>query len=158
MNLNTLVIAADAARARIFRTVPGRNPRAAIELVELDGLVHPEARLRESERYAGSFPSGVRPGKSGSSHGLDDNRSAHDGEDLRRFVRQIAELAAQRLQEIDGNRVIVTATHALHAMLSSELERGLPREAYVRREIGEFTALSPSDLLNALEERGAFRS
>jgi len=158
MNLNTLIIVADAARARIFRTVAGRSPRSAIELVELDGLVHPEARLRESARYAGSFPAGVRSGKVGSSHGLDDHRSAHDAEDRRRFVRHIAMTAAQRLQEIDGNRVIVVATHALHALLSDELERELPREAYVRREIGEYTEVSPSDLLNTLEARGVFRS
>lgn len=158
MNLNTLVIVADAARARIFRTLPGRTARAAVELVELDGLVHPEARLREGDRYAGSFPSGVRSGKVGSSHGLDDHRSAHDAEDRRRFVRQIAKTAAQRLQEIAANRVIVVATQALHATLAAELERELPPEAYVRTEIGEYTKRSPSELLERLEARGTFRS
>jgi hypothetical protein len=158
MNLNSLIVVADAARARLFRTITGRSPRAAVELVELDSLVHPEARLREGERYAGSFPSGVRPGKVGSSHGLDDHRSAHDAEDRRRFVHEIAAATADRVREWQGNRVIVVATHPMHAPLSDELERALPREVYVRREIGELTELSPSELLNALEARGVFRS
>jgi protein required for attachment to host cells len=157
MNMNTLIVVADAARARIFRTVSGRNERAPLELDELDSLVHPEARLRESERYAGSFPAGVRPGKVGSGHGLDDHRSAHDAEDRRRFARQIAERTAQRVYEYAGNRVIVVATHALHAPLRSELERELPPEAYVRWELGELTERSPTELLSALEARGAFR-
>jgi hypothetical protein len=157
MNLNSLIVVADAARARVFRPVLGRTERAPFELVELDSLVHPEARLREGERYAGSFAAGVRPGKVGSSHGLDDHRSAHDAEDRRRFVRQIAATTAQRVNEWGANRVIVAATHAVHALLSDELERELPREVYLRREIGEFTESSPSELLGALESRGVFR-
>ena len=157
MNLNSLIVVADAARARIFRTVPGRTARAAVELVELDSLVHPEARLREGDRYAGSFAAGVRSGKVGSSHGLDDHRSAHDAEDRRRFVRQIAVTTGQRVHEWGASRVIVVATHVLHAPLSDELERELPREVYVRRELGELTELSPSELLSALEARGVFR-
>jgi hypothetical protein len=157
MNLNTLVVVADAARARILRTVPSQAPRAAVELVELDGLVHPEARLSEGDRYSGSSPSGVRSGTVGSSHGLDDHRSAHDAEDRRRFVRRVAESVAQRREETAANRIIVVATHTVHAVLSDELERALPRSAYVRREIGEYTEMSPTELLDVLEARGVFR-
>jgi hypothetical protein len=157
MNLNSLIVVADAARARIFRTMPGRTEREPVELVELDSLVHPEGRLRESDRYAGSFPAGVRPGKVGSRHALDDHRSAHDAEDRRRFVRQIAVTTAQRVHEWGANRVIAVATHTLHAPLSDELERELPREVYLRRELGEFTESSPSELLSALDGRGVFQ-
>jgi hypothetical protein len=73
MNMNSLIVVADATRARILRPVPCLSARTPIELVELDCLVHPDARLREGERYAGSFPAGVRSGKVGSAHGLDDH-------------------------------------------------------------------------------------
>jgi hypothetical protein len=128
-----------------------------VELVELDALVHPEARLRESERYAGSFPSGVRSGKVGSSHALNDHRAAHDAEERRRFVRQIAVTTAERARELGAHRVIAVATHAVHAALSEELESELPREVYLRRELGELTESSPTELLSALEGRGVFR-
>jgi len=157
VNMYTLIVVADAARARIFRTVTSRSPRMAFELAELDSLVHPEARLRESDRYAGSFPAGVRTGKGGSGHALDDRRGAHDAEDVRRFLRQIADKAAERVGEWAANRVIVFATHAVHAQLSRELERTLPRDVYVRHEIGELTEATPSELSSALEERGVFR-
>ena len=157
MNLNSLIVVADAARARIFRTVPGRSPRHAVELVELDTLVRPEARLRESERYSGSFPAGVRAGKVGSSHALNDHRSEHDAEDRRRFVRQLAVATAQHVRECAISRVIVVATHVVHAPLGDELGRTIAPEVYVRREVGELTELSPNELLEALEERGVFR-
>jgi hypothetical protein len=157
MNMNSLIVVADAARARILRTVPCPSARTPIELVELDCLVRPDARLREGERYAGSFPAGVRSGKVGSAHGLDDHRSAHDAEERRRFARQIAETTAQRVHDCAGNPVVVVTTHALHTPLLDELERKLPRWVYVRCELAEFTGLSPSQLLSALEMRGVFQ-
>jgi len=47
----------------------------------------------------------------------------------------------------------VVATHALHALLMSELEHQLPREVYVRSEVGALSDMTPSRLLEHLQNR-----
>jgi hypothetical protein len=98
----------------------------------------------------------VRPGKGGSGHRLDDHRGAHESEERRRFARQVAQTVAHAVKEGSGNPVIVMATHAMHALLDAELERELPREIRVRSELGEFTELTPSELLDELRQRRVF--
>jgi hypothetical protein len=156
MNENSLIIVADAARARIFRIVEGHSARAPVELQEIQSLVHPEARVKENERYAGSFAAGVRAGKVGQTYALDDHRGAHDLEERRRFARQVAVRSAQLVRELSGNPVIVVATHAVHSLLSSALLAELPREVHLRSELGEFTERPPHELLAHLEARGVF--
>jgi protein required for attachment to host cells len=158
MNLNTLIVVADAARARLFRMERTDAPRAPIQLREAESLVHPEARVKESERHNGSVPTAVRPGKAGHGHTLGDHRGAHELEQRRRFAKTIAQTIASSVKQHEQNPVITLTTHAMHALLSSELERGLPREILVRSEVGEFSELTPSELLEELKERGALQS
>jgi protein required for attachment to host cells len=157
MNSNTLVIVADSARARLFRIQRTDAPRAPIRLLEAESLVHPEARVKEVERHSGSFPSAVRPGKAGQGHTLDDHRGAHAEEERRRFARAIAESVRRSVKEHSYNPVIAVATHAMHSLLESELARDLPKDVQVRSEIGEWSQLSPSELLEELQDRGAFQ-
>ncbi|HEU4581416.1 MAG TPA: host attachment protein [Polyangiaceae bacterium] len=156
MNFNALILVIDSARARSFRIEPTSSPRAPVALRELESLVHPEARVKEGERHAGSFPAGVHTGKGGSGHTLDDHRGAHESEERHRFARQAAQAVARTVKEASCNPVIVMATHPMHAVLRAELERELPREVYVRYEIGEFSELSPSELLEELQQRRVF--
>jgi protein required for attachment to host cells len=157
MNLNTLVIVADAARARLLRVVETEEPRARFALREEGSLVHPVARIKESERYSDSFPGGARASRNGSAHTFDDHRLAHDAEERRRFARSIAEVAAHLVNEQALNPVIVTATHAMHSVLMGELSQVLPKHVYVRSELGELSEHSPAQLLHDLTERGLFR-
>jgi protein required for attachment to host cells len=156
MNFNALILVVDSARARLFRVEQRSAPRAPVALSEVESLVHPEARVKEGERHPGSFPAGVRPGKGGSGHALDDHRGAHETEERRRFARQVAQTVARTVKEGSCNPVIVMATHAMHALLAAEFERELPREVYVRSEIGEFSELTPSELLEELQQRRVF--
>jgi hypothetical protein len=156
MNTDTLVIVADSARARLFRIVKSDAPRAPFLLHELESLVHPAARIKQSERYSGSFPAGAHSGKGGQGgHILDDHRGAHESGERRRFARAVCQSAARSLKEHMQHAVIAVSTHALHSLLSQELERELPKHTQIRSEIGEFSALTPSELLAELQRRGA---
>jgi len=158
MNPNTLVIVADAARARFFRVAQTEQPRAPFTLVEIEDLVHPEARIKESDRHSGSFPAGVRSSMQGSAHGLNDHRQAHEGEERHRFAKSLAGVTARVVNEHSLNPVIVVATHSMHALALNELERQLPKNVYVRAEVGEFTEHSPSQLFAELSQRGVFQA
>jgi protein required for attachment to host cells len=156
MNFNALILVIDSARARLFRVAQTSSPRAPVVLREVESLVHPEARVKEGERHPGSFPAGVHPGKGGSGHTLDDHRGAHETEERRRFARQVAQAVARTVKDGSCNPVIAMATHPMHALLAAELERELPREVYVRSELGEFSELTPSELLEELQQRRVF--
>jgi hypothetical protein len=155
MNLNALIVVADAARARLFRLEETGAPRAPVALREAESLVHPEARIKESDRYGDSAPAASRAG-TGPGRTVDDHRGARDAEERRRFARQIAQAVARSVREHSQNPVITVATHAVYPALAEELGRELPKEVYVRAEIGEFTELTPSELLEELENRGVF--
>jgi hypothetical protein len=155
MNLNALIVVADSARARLFRIVKTEAPRAPVALRELESLVHPEARIKESSRYTDSAPAASRTGK-GPGHTMDDHRGARDAEERRRFARQIAQAVARSVRAYSQNPVITVASHAMHAGLTAELASELPKEVYVRSEIGELTELSPSELLEDMENRAVF--
>lgn len=155
MNTNTLVLVADSARARLFRIIQTDSPRAPISLKEVESLVHPEARVKEGDRHSDASPSISHTGKGGG-HTVDDHRAAHEQEELRRFTKAIAQAVARTVKAQSHNPVIAVATHAVHSLLGDELERQLPKEIYVRSEIGELSELTPTELFEELEQRGAF--
>jgi protein required for attachment to host cells len=157
MNPNSLIVVADAARARLFCLEQTSAPRAPVALVELESLTHPEARIKESDRHSGSFPAGVRGGKVGSAHTLNDHREAHETEERRRFAKLISHAVARHVKEHSSNPVIVVATHAVHSFLSTELEQELPKDIFVRSELGELTEHGPAELLGELERRKLFQ-
>jgi hypothetical protein len=163
MNLNTLVVVADAARARFFHLVATEGPRAPVVLREAQCLVHADGRLKDAERYTGSAPTatrstGARTGNgAGPRHTVDDHRNAHDAEDRRRFAKTIAQSVARSVQS-SGAPVVVVASHSLYAFLTNELDRELPKDARVRPQLAELSDLTPSELLNELSSRGALRA
>jgi protein required for attachment to host cells len=153
MNPNTLIVVADSARARLFQIETTDHPRAPVRLREMESLVHPDARSKEGDHYAGSFPAAVGNSATGQGHTLNDHRGAHEAENLRRFARDVAQSVARVVKEQASVPVLVVATHALHAVLGSELVRALPRDAKVQSEIAELSELTPSELLGELEHR-----
>ena len=157
MNIHTLIVVADAARARLFRLAKTDAPRAPLVLQEAESLVHPEARIKEGDRHSGS-PSVAHAGISGQGgHVLDDHRSAHEAEERRRFAKAICHAVARSVMQHDHPAVLLFSTHTLQALLVGELERELPKAVRVHSEIGEFSELSPSALLEEVERRGASR-
>jgi hypothetical protein len=157
MNANSLIVVADCARARFFEIVKTDAPRAPFALLELESLVHPEARIKEGDRYSSS-PAASHSGKAAQSHIMDDHRGAHEDEERRRFAKAVSHSVARSVKARAHNAVITVSTHALHSLLKRELERELPKEVSVRSEVGELSGRSPSELLEELARRGALRS
>jgi protein required for attachment to host cells len=157
MNTDTLIIVADSARARLFRIVKSDAPRAPFALQEAASLVNPEARVKEGERQSGASPVAAHSGKGGG-HAFEDHREAHETEERRRFARSVSHSAALSVKEHKQTTVVALSTHALHSLLSRELERELPKDIRIRTEIGEFSELTPSELLEELQHRGALKS
>lgn len=126
MNMNSLVIVADAARARLFRTAKTSDAEAAVELLEVEAL---DAK--------GAAPASAV------------------GNELPRFAKQIASHAAQFAHYHFCNPFIVVASLPVSTAIFGELERELPN-AHVRRVTAEMGGLPPRELMQKLLERAAF--
>jgi hypothetical protein len=126
MNMNSLVIVADAARARLFRTAKTSDAEAAVELVEVETL------------GAGA----AAPASAA-------------GDELRPFARQIAQHAAQFAHYHFCNPVIVVASLPVSTAIFAELERELPN-AHVCRVTADMAELPPRELMRQLRQRAAF--
>lgn len=148
MNLNSLVIVADASRARLFRTAQTNVVAEPVELIEIDAIQRPEARVGGSDPdWASSPRSANRPDA--------DHVDAPPDDSLSGFSRQIAERAARFAHYHFCNPVIVAAPVDVHAAIQTELARELPR-VYTRSVIDDIAQLPPRQLMHDLQERGAF--
>jgi protein required for attachment to host cells len=126
MNMNSLVIVADAARARLFRTAKTSDAEAAVELLEVEALDANDAAPASAV-----------------------------GDELPRFAKQIASHAAQFAHYHFCNPFIVVASLPVSTAIFGELERELPN-AHVRRVTAEMGGLPPRELMQKLLERAAF--
>jgi protein required for attachment to host cells len=141
MNMNSLIIVADAARARLFRTAPinvtdsqpsTEHGEEQVELIEVDALDAREAPLGQPE-----------------------SAEAHDELERRRFAQQVVERVARFAQYHFCNPVIVAAPQPVASSIVDELGREV-RNTYVRTFIGDFEELPPGAVLDDLQRRGAF--
>lgn len=139
MNLNSLVIAADASRARLFRTAQTNRGAEPVELIEIE-VIEAEAPVPESSRCDGSVA----------------DRS-HGGRDLASFATRVAERVARFAQYHFCNPVVVAATHEVSSALLVELEHRLSN-VYIHRITGDFAGLQPRALMHELLRQEAFSS
>jgi protein required for attachment to host cells len=128
MNMNSLIIAAGAARAHLYRTGHPNDVDAPVELIEIETLTSNESQSRTEP-------------PSNDSH--------------QRFAHRIAERAAVFAHDHFCNPVILTANDAISAELLSELEHELPR-AYIRRIATDLSELDARELMRALQKEEAF--
>lgn len=147
----TYVITADSARARLFR-IEGVDPRGVPKLVEVSSLVHPEARIPQSQRFTDSKPDSFPAGSH--HHTFDDHRDAHEDEDRRRFARHVA-VTLNDLLQVPCETIVFT-THAMQAPLREAMERLCPR-AHVGLHTGEHTRSSPHELGETIQAAGLLR-
>jgi hypothetical protein len=148
MSKPTFVIAVDSARARLYR-VEELETRGTPLLVEVSSLVHPEARIPQSQRFSDSNPNSFSAGSH--RHTFDDHRDAHEDEDRRRFAKQIATTLNDVAQL--PCETIVCSTHAMRSSLAEALERSC-RRAHVTLHTAEYTQLSPHELSETLLGQG----
>lgn len=137
MNMNSLIIVADASRARLFRTAQTNVAEAPVELVELDSV---EAPVREAAHR---------------DRGLADR--AQSDADLDSFAIRVAERVARFASHHFCNPVVVTAPQELSASLVAELEYRLS-DGCIHRIAGDFSGLPAPELLHELQKREAFGS
>ena len=140
MNMNSLVIVADAARARLFRTAATTCTEAPVELIEI-----------------GSLNASETPDRSLGKEGEPESRGAEAApvDALPRFANRIAVRAAQFAHYHFCNPFIVVSDEPVSAALLRELAHELPN-AHVRRVTADVAQLPPRDLMQELQERAAF--
>jgi hypothetical protein len=154
MSVETLVVAVDASRARIFRVQREPDERHPIRLLEIQSVVHPEARTKQTERYGSGSPFRSKSGP-GHANTFDDHRQAHDRENLKRFAQEI--VTAMKTQGGESAHLIITTTHHMHQLLESEVQRLGKRKFPPSWLIAERTMWSPHDLCDDLVQRDLLR-
>jgi hypothetical protein len=145
MNLNSLIIAADASHARLYRTAHPNDAPSQVELIEVDALMRVDASEASANADEGCMQGQAR----GAS-----NEPTGDAR-LQAFARRIAERAATFARYHFCNPMIVSATADTYPALRDELARELPH-VYVRSVIGDIAQLPAPELLNALSARKMF--
>lgn len=118
--METWVLVADQARARVFGVLNGRG-----QLVELGNLVHPQGRLHDGDLDAD------RPGRSFDSegagrHAMSRRHAATDQEGIR-FARTVSDWLSLRHARGDFRRLVISAPPRF---------LGLLRDALPERVIG----------------------
>lgn len=146
----TFVLTADSARARMFR-VDGESSTDGPQLIEVSNLIHPEARIPESQRHSDSMTRGGKSGTGASYHTYDDHREDHEVEERRRFAKQVA-LTLDDLSP-SACHVVACSSHTMHEHLADAIERCC-RKAHVEWHTAEYTQLSPLQLAEVLVETG----
>jgi protein required for attachment to host cells len=137
MSINSLIIVADASRARLFRTAGTNVAEAPIELVEVGAV---EAAARDPRPRDGGLAQGT-----------------HGGRDFRDFAVQIAQEVASFAQYHFCNPVVLVATREVSSTLMDELEHRLSN-VNLHRVSGDLTGLPPPALLQELQQREALSS
>jgi protein required for attachment to host cells len=108
------VLAADAARARIFvlRAENEDEPTPA-PLVEVFETMNPERRTRDSDLFRDTRPGLRREGPHGPRHGVSDRREMHRRDVERRFASFIVKQAVRIFEERAVTRVVLVASPAM---------------------------------------------
>jgi protein required for attachment to host cells len=142
MNMNSLIIATDASRARLFRTARTNVAEEPVELIEVDVIDAREACVQAPDDDEGSL---ARRG------------SGHDDVKVRHFAMEITDRVARFAQHHFCNPVILVAVDEVSSAVLTELEHKLSN-VYIHQIIGETARLPASALLSELSEREAFSS
>ncbi len=135
----TWVVVADRSRARIFSIAKPNGP-----LMELEDLVHPEARAHERDLTTD------RPGRSPDHNALGNAHSARD-EQAQEFVREISQRLEKGRVHGELERLLVIAAPDVLGMLRKTMNGNLAK--LVTLEIDKnVTQQSPADIRRLLPE------
>lgn len=145
MLLNSLVIVADAASARLYRLAQTDSAESPLDLIEVARVAAVEPAAAEQAGPARGTSSVLGPPATAGGGAAE--RSGHDPNQqlAHRIARRVASFAEHHL----CNPVIVTAGRELLNVLLVELEREVP-SVYVRALVGESAQCSPSLLVAEL--------
>ena len=146
-----LIAVVDGSRARYFSVGTRKTPSGEErnKLTEVETLVNPENRLKDSEIFSESRP-GTRAAAGGATaHGVDDRRDAHHAETDRKFAKQVLSRMAELIAEGDVTYAILAAGPKMLGQLRDN------RDLLPRVDVGELpkhlTDLSAHELCLRLE-------
>ena len=116
------VVVAGGAEARIFTLEHADMPEieSGPNLVEHQVLVNPEKHASGGDLWSDA-KSGRNRGASGA-HGYDDHRDRHLQESGKRFAREVAQAAAERLKAAGSKRLVLVAEKQMLGQLRGEVE------------------------------------
>lgn len=153
------VIAADAARARIFLLAAdrGRAP-TLMPLTEVADIARPDGRARDRDLHSESRPpqrADVFAGPS-SRHGVSDHREDRRRESTREFANSVVEAASRVWRTLPSCEIVVTASPTMLGLLRPALGRrtGGPAAPPVRELGRDLSKLAPAALHDALADQG----
>ena len=138
--MNTLIIVADASRARIFEA--GKNIR---KLSELEDFIHSESRMTEEELGADA------PVKSANQKGSLQPRSFPKEHEEQIFASQLAKRLQELHNKIQYAGFILIAPPRFLGMLRKELPTGIEK-LVSRTHDKDLVSLTPAELGEYLEK------
>ncbi len=150
MKSDYCILSADAARARFFGldSATRSTGTTVTRLVEVQELIHPDRRVRASEKFSDSRPGSRHGGGTdGQDHGVDDHRNANVEEADRRFAQTVLAEVHEKVSSMQAGYLIVTAS----PRMLTRLRDGLPNKDIDVSVVGnDFKSLSPSQLRERL--------
>jgi len=114
--MKALIVVADAARARVFKTV-----EKLADMTEIDDLVHPESRLRNNELGAGT------PVRSVNQKGSLQPRTFPKDHEEQTFAKKLAKHIKTLYNQLYYEELILIASPRFLGMLRNELETTIDR-------------------------------
>ena len=141
----TLVMVADASRARFFRAETAKSG-----LTEIDTMIHPESKLHPNEMASD------KPGKTSNRNGQGVNSLDNEVDPKRQEAIRLAKEVSERLdmvrQKGEYARLCVVAAPTFPGMLRSNLHAETKK--LITNEINkDLTALNVNDIRAHLPER-----
>ena len=151
-----LVIAADAARGRIFllaATGSGLAP-TLMPLTEVADLMRPDGRARDGDLHSESRPAQRADlfAGPGSGHGVSDHRDSRRREASREFAESVAEAASRVWRTLPDCRIVVVASPTMLGLLRPAVARRTsgPSAPPVHELARDLSKLAPAALHDAL--------
>ncbi len=149
-----LVAVVDGARARFYAVDTRQTPQGEERkwLEEIESLVNPDRRTRDSDLYSESRPGLRQSHGGGPAHAVDDGRDAHAAEIERRFAALVLAKLHALMQGHAASRIVLAAGPRMLGYLR-DARTSLPPED-VSEVPKHLTELSPHELCQRLESDG----
>ncbi len=144
--LNTCIVVADRARARLFTVVSDEAPHRKLKLVEQLALVNPETQTR-GRSGAGRVKSERNTNRqAGPVHPIGAERERHRLEHERRFGAEIVEHAARLVTNWSEGRMLLIAEPRLLGLMRERLRRALKSAVKLEQLGRDYSGLSTAEL------------
>jgi len=153
--LNTCILVADRARARLFELAPPPENRASdpARLLEREALVDPEGEVPVNPLFSDPHR-GTNHARSGASYEYDEHREQHRQEVARRFAKRIAVAAADFARSRGTARMILAAEPHMLGLLRDNVPRLLPKEVALVELARDLSWHSPEHIRDVLLQHG----